>query len=51
MQPENSWRVEIDAQGRLRWANNVETVTQQPARNFWQRIEDIIFMAFPREYY
>jgi putative cardiolipin synthase len=51
MQPVNSWRVSLDAQGRLQWANSVETVTLQPARNTWQRVEDIIFMAFPREYY
>jgi len=51
MQPVNSWRVELDAKGALRWVNSEKTVTQQPARNFWQRVEDIIFMAFPREYY
>jgi hypothetical protein len=26
-------------------------LTTQPARNFWQRIEDVIFMAFPRDLY
>jgi len=51
MQPVNSWRVELDAQGELRWVNSEKTVTQQPARNAWQRIEDIIFMAFPRDLY
>ena len=51
MQPVNSWRVELDAQGALRWVNSEKTVTQQPARNAWQRVEDIIFMAFPRDYY
>jgi hypothetical protein len=25
--------------------------TRQPARNFWQRVEDVIFMAFPRDLY
>jgi putative cardiolipin synthase len=51
MQPVNSWRVELDAQGELRWVNSEKIVTQQPARNAWQRVEDIIFMAFPRDYY
>jgi len=51
MQPVNSWRVELDAQGALRWVNSDRTVSQQPARNVWQRIEDIIFMAFPRDLY
>jgi hypothetical protein len=51
MQPVNSWRVELDAQGELRWVNSERIVTQQPARNAWQRVEDIIFMAFPRDYY
>ncbi|MGL6112542.1 MAG: phospholipase D family protein [Rubrivivax sp.] len=51
MQPQNSWRVELDGQGQLRWVNSDQAVTRQPARNAWQRFEDIIFMAFPREYY
>jgi putative cardiolipin synthase len=51
MQPVNSWRVDLDAQGALRWVNSDRTETQQPARNGWQRIEDIIFMAFPRDLY
>jgi putative cardiolipin synthase len=51
MQPENSWHVQLDDQGRLRWVHSGQTVTLQPARNAWQRVEDIIFMAFPREYY
>jgi putative cardiolipin synthase len=51
MLPVNSWRVELDANGALRWVNSEKTVTLQPARHAWQRVEDIIFMAFPREYY
>ena len=51
MQPVNSWRVELDARGALSWVNSNETVTRQPARNAWQRVEDIIFMAVPREHY
>jgi putative cardiolipin synthase len=49
--PANSWRVEIDDTGRVVWINDRETVTRQPARSGWQRIEDVIFMAFPRDLY
>lgn len=51
VRPENSWRVEITEAGGLRWVNDAETVTMQPARSFWQRVEDVIFMVFPKEYY
>lgn len=49
--PANSWRVEVDSDGSLVWINDRETVTSQPARSFWQRVEDVIFMAFPRRLY
>jgi putative cardiolipin synthase len=51
MQPENSWRVELDADGDLRWVAGDQVQTSQPARSFWQRIEDIVFMVFPKELY
>jgi len=51
MQPANSWRVELDADGDLRWVDDKEVVTRQPARNWWQRVEDIFFMMFPKEIY
>jgi len=51
MRPANSWRVELDAAGRLRWSNDSEVVKRQPARNFWQRVEDVVFRLFPKEYY
>jgi putative cardiolipin synthase len=51
MQPVNSWRVELDADAKLRWTNDRETVTSQPARNFWQRVQDVLFMMFPKELY
>jgi putative cardiolipin synthase len=51
MQPVNSWRVELDAQGGLRWVNSDLTVDAQPARNLWQRVMDVFFMAFPAELY
>jgi putative cardiolipin synthase len=49
--PENSWRVQLEANGKLSWLNDTETVTRQPARNFWQRIQDVFFRIFPEEYY
>jgi putative cardiolipin synthase len=51
MDPSNSWRVELDARGQLRWVHADQTVTTQPARNGWQRVMDVIFMAFPAELY
>ena len=51
MNPANSWRVQLDAAGGLRWTNDRETVTRQPARNWWQRVEDVFFMMFPKELY
>jgi putative cardiolipin synthase len=49
--PENSWHVEIRANGKLGWVNDAESVTRQPARNFWQRVQDVVFRVFPEEYY
>ena len=51
MQPENAWRVTLAADGSLRWTAADQVLTTQPARNQWQRIEDLIFMAFPRDLY
>lgn len=51
IQPTNSWRVELDDDGELRWVNDKESVTSQPARNWWQRVQDFFFGAVPKEYY
>jgi putative cardiolipin synthase len=51
MAPANSWRVAFDADGRLAWTNDRETVHSQPARSWWQRVEDVFFMAFPENLY
>jgi len=51
MSPANSWRVDIAADGSITWTNDRETVTRQPARNWWQRVQDILFMALPRDLY
>ena len=51
IQPANSWQVEVDSKGNLRWVHDQDTVTRQPARSWWQRVQDVIFMTFPVDYY
>lgn len=51
LQPENAWRVTLADDGSLRWTSSDETLDEQPARNSWQRLEDLVFMAFPRDLY
>jgi putative cardiolipin synthase len=51
MAGENAWRVLLDDSGKPYWVNSDETVTSQPARGGTQRIMDVIFKAFPKEYY
>ncbi|HEY6510385.1 MAG TPA: phospholipase D family protein [Burkholderiaceae bacterium] len=51
MAPANAWRVEVTADGSLTWTHDHDTVTRQPARHWWQRIEDVFFMAFPSDLY
>jgi putative cardiolipin synthase len=51
IQPVNSWQVELTDDGGLRWVNDEATVTRQPARNWWQRVQDVIFQVVPKEYY
>ena len=51
MAPENAWRVTLDADGSVRWKAGALETTSQPARDFWQRVQDIIFMFFPRDLY
>lgn len=49
--PANSWRVAIDANDQLTWTNDRETQTRQPARNWWQRVQDLLFVVFPSSLY
>jgi putative cardiolipin synthase len=51
MLPANSWRVKLNDNGELHWVNDTEILTTQPARNWWQRVQDLLFRAFPKEYY
>jgi hypothetical protein len=51
MQPENAWRVTLGEDGEPVWTAGDRQLRQQPARSLWQRIEDAVFMAFPRDLY
>jgi putative cardiolipin synthase len=45
--PENAWQVLLDEEGELYWTNSDETVTRQPARGWWQRVQDAFFVILP----
>ena len=47
----NSWRVERDGDQGLRWVSDAGTLTRQPARNAWQRVENLFFKLLPPRLY
>ncbi|MFO1069225.1 MAG: phospholipase D family protein [Geminicoccaceae bacterium] len=49
--PENAWAVTLDGSGRLRWTSSAGVRRLQPARSLWQRVQDVVFMAFSKELY
>jgi putative cardiolipin synthase len=51
MQPENAWRVTLGEDGEPVWTAGEQQLRQQPARSLWQRVEDVVFMPFPRDPY
>jgi putative cardiolipin synthase len=51
MQPENAWHVVLAPNGSIRWVSGDTTLTAQPARSVWQRVQDVIFVVLPKEYY
>jgi putative cardiolipin synthase len=51
MQPANAWRVTVNEEGALRWTADGPPLTRQPAQSTWQRIQDTVFMLFPRNLY
>ncbi len=51
MHSANSWRVDLSRQGTLRWTSDAGTLTQQPARTPWQRVENLFFKLFPPSLY
>jgi putative cardiolipin synthase len=51
MEGANSWQVTLAPDGTLRWKSDAGERKTQPARNFWQRLEDVFFKFFPSSYY
>ena len=51
MQPENTWQVQLDDGGNLIWVSYDGALNRQPARSFWQRMQDLFFKIFPKEYF
>jgi putative cardiolipin synthase len=49
--PANSWEVDLNDKNQIIWRNDVGTVSRQPARNGWQRFQDLFFMLFPKRLY
>ena len=47
----NSWQVVRTDDGELRWRSSAGELTSQPARSFSQRIQNVIFKAFPVDLY
>lgn len=48
MAPQNAWQVGLDEEGKPVWRNSDETVTRQPARSNWQRVQDGMFRLVPK---
>jgi cardiolipin synthase C len=51
LQPNNSWQVRVAPDGTLRWVSDTEVRQRQPARNFMQRVQNIVFKLMPASYY
>jgi hypothetical protein len=43
--------VEFGPDGELRWRGIDGDRSVQPARGFWQRVENALFMLFPQDLY
>jgi putative cardiolipin synthase len=51
MQPQNSWQVKLNDEGKLIWQSGEDVRTRQPAQSFWQRVMDVFFKLFPSKYF
>lgn len=51
MGPANAWQVTVTPEGRLRWTSGAGSVDQEPARNAWQRVQNLLFKLMPATYY
>jgi putative cardiolipin synthase len=47
----NSWRLGTGAQGELTWVSDAGTLTRQPARSLWQRVQNLFFKLLPPQLY
>jgi putative cardiolipin synthase len=47
----NSWQVVRADDGALRWRSDPGERRAQPARSFWQRVENVLFKLMPASYY
>ncbi len=50
MTPDNAWQVTLDG-FNLQWHSSAGTLERQPARNTWQRVENLVFKLFPPSLY
>jgi len=47
--PRNAWQLQLQADGRVTWASDKETLDHQPTHSFMRRIEDWFFSLIPIE--
>ncbi len=47
----NAWRLTLDERGEVLWTAGEMRTSIQPARSLWQRVQDVVFMLFPRDLY
>ncbi len=47
----NSWRVVLADDGSLRWTSDAGERSLQPARDAWQRVQNLLFKLLPASYY
>ena len=51
MAGDNSWQVIRADDGTLRWRSSAGELTSQPARSLSQRMQNVLFKAFPVDLY
>ena len=51
LEPTQSWRVDLDDDGHLRWTSSTGELGVQPARSLWQRVQNLLFKLAPASYY
>ncbi|MDP2273158.1 MAG: phospholipase D family protein [Archangium sp.] len=49
LKPENAWKIELDAQGAVRWVAGTETRHEAPAREEGQRFEESLNLLLPAD--